>query len=163
MSESTFRVGFVCTGNLCRSPYGEYALRQRLENAGVADRVEVCSSGTMGLEGLPMPASGLEAAAARGVDVTAHLATPLGLSGVARCDVLFGMAAEHVETLRAYYAERAEQIFLLSAYPKLALDGADMPDPMGHGVEVFSAAFDEIDAQLDRVTPQLLRGWGLTD
>lgn len=41
-----FRVCFVCTGNICRSPMAEAVFRARLEEAGLADRVVVDSAGT---------------------------------------------------------------------------------------------------------------------
>lgn len=42
----TYQIVTVCTGNICRSPMAEYALRQALEEQGLADRVEVASVGT---------------------------------------------------------------------------------------------------------------------
>ena len=39
-----FRICFVCTGNICRSPVGEYLIRQHAQEAGVP--VTVTSSGT---------------------------------------------------------------------------------------------------------------------
>jgi protein-tyrosine phosphatase len=41
-----FRVCFVCTGNICRSPMAEWVLRARVAQAGLADRIEVDSAGT---------------------------------------------------------------------------------------------------------------------
>ena len=35
----------VCTGNICRSPMAEIVLRKYVEDAGLADRVQVKSSG----------------------------------------------------------------------------------------------------------------------
>jgi protein-tyrosine phosphatase len=36
---------FVCSGNTCRSPMAEHILRRHLAEAGLADAVEVASSG----------------------------------------------------------------------------------------------------------------------
>ena len=44
----TYRVCFVCTGNICRSPMAESVFRARVEEAGLDDRVEVDSAGTGG-------------------------------------------------------------------------------------------------------------------
>lgn len=38
----------VCLGNICRSPIAEAVLRQRLDEAGLSDQVEVQSAGTAG-------------------------------------------------------------------------------------------------------------------
>ena len=40
------RVLFVCLGNICRSPLAEGVFRHLAEEAGLADRFEVASSGT---------------------------------------------------------------------------------------------------------------------
>jgi len=41
-----YRVCFVCTGNICRSPMAEWVLRARVAEAGLSDVVEVDSAGT---------------------------------------------------------------------------------------------------------------------
>ena len=41
-----YRIALVCLGNICRSPTAHVVLEQRLAEAGLADRVEVASSGT---------------------------------------------------------------------------------------------------------------------
>ena len=41
-----YRVCFVCTGNICRSPMAEWVLRAHLAEAGLSDVVEVDSAGT---------------------------------------------------------------------------------------------------------------------
>lgn len=42
----------VCTGNICRSPFMEYTLRDSLDRAGVNDFV-VSSAGTRAVVGAP--------------------------------------------------------------------------------------------------------------
>lgn len=42
----TYRVSVVCWGNICRSPMGEYLLREAVERAGLGDRVVIDSAGT---------------------------------------------------------------------------------------------------------------------
>ncbi|MEE7567936.1 low molecular weight phosphotyrosine protein phosphatase, partial [Xanthomonas sp. Kuri4-3] len=42
------RLLVVCLGNICRSPMGEGALRHRLAEARLGDRIEVDSAGTGG-------------------------------------------------------------------------------------------------------------------
>ncbi len=41
-----YRVCFVCTGNICRSPMAEWVLRARIAEAGLSDAVAVDSAGT---------------------------------------------------------------------------------------------------------------------
>ena len=43
-----YRIVFVCSGNICRSPMAEVIARSMLEDAGLAGQVEVDSAGTGG-------------------------------------------------------------------------------------------------------------------
>lgn len=43
-----FSVLFVCMGNICRSPAAEIVFRQRVVEAGLADRIQIDSAGTIG-------------------------------------------------------------------------------------------------------------------
>ena len=47
---STYRICVVCTGNICRSPMGEFILRERFEAAGLGDQVAIDSAGTTAWE-----------------------------------------------------------------------------------------------------------------
>ena len=38
------KVLFVCHGNICRSPMGEYVLKDMVKKAGVADRFQIASA-----------------------------------------------------------------------------------------------------------------------
>lgn len=46
--EETYNIVVVCLGNICRSPMAASVLRERINAAGLADRVEVSSAGTAG-------------------------------------------------------------------------------------------------------------------
>ena len=41
-----YRIAFVCLGNICRSPMADVVLSQLVDEAGLATKVEVSSSGT---------------------------------------------------------------------------------------------------------------------
>ena len=43
---TTYRVGLVCLGNICRSPMAEVVLRAAVDAHGLGHRVEVSSCGT---------------------------------------------------------------------------------------------------------------------
>src|SRR4051794_40026883 len=65
-----FRVLFVCTGNICRSPMGQAMLTSRLRaslGAAAGDLVEVTSAGTYGLGGHPIEPDALVVLDERGV------------------------------------------------------------------------------------------------
>jgi protein-tyrosine phosphatase len=44
--EDPYRICFVCSGNICRSPMAEAVLRRLAADAGLGDRIAVDSAGT---------------------------------------------------------------------------------------------------------------------
>jgi len=64
--DSAYRVCFVCTGNICRSPAAEVVVRELVEQAGLTG-VELDSSGTDGWHvGAPADPRALRALTAAG-------------------------------------------------------------------------------------------------
>ena len=99
-----FRVCFVCTGNICRSPMAEWVLKARVAEAGLGDRVVVDSAGTGGWHER-------EAADPRTVRVLArhgyqsrHTARQLKPADLARRDLVVALDSGHLRTLRVWAA-----------------------------------------------------------
>ena len=53
MSSSAYRVIVVCTGNICRSPMGEFILREKFEEAGLGERARLAIARAL-LSGRPV-------------------------------------------------------------------------------------------------------------
>jgi protein-tyrosine phosphatase len=86
-----FRVCFVCTGNICRSPMAESVFRARVAEAGLDGLVEVDSAGTGGWhegDGAdPRTVSVLEAGGYEG----AHAARQFRADWFARLDLVIAL------------------------------------------------------------------------
>src|SRR5512134_675393 len=94
------RVLMVCTGNICRSPTAEGVLRRKLAQAGLADRVEVESAGTVDYHaGSPPDHRAQQSALRRGYDLSRQRARQLRASDFERFDLLLAMDAEHLDQL----------------------------------------------------------------
>ena len=95
-----FRLSFVCTGNICRSPMADVIFRALAERAGASDRFEVMSSGTHGYhigEGAdPRTAAALAAA---GYDGNRHQASQLSETEVRDFDLLIALDRGHEQIL----------------------------------------------------------------
>lgn len=95
-----FRVCFVCTGNICRSPMAESVFRSRLQEAGLDGLVEVDSAGTGGWhEGDGADHRTVSVLAAGGYE-SGHTARQFSASWFSRLDLVIALDAGHLRTLR---------------------------------------------------------------
>ncbi|MBV2354804.1 low molecular weight phosphotyrosine protein phosphatase [Streptomyces sp. J2-1] len=144
----TYRVCFVCTGNICRSPMAESVFRARVEDAGLADRVVVDSAGTDGWhEG--------DGADPRTVSVleehgygTAHTARRFHASWFADLDLVVALDTGHLKSLRrlAPTGADARKVRLLRSYDPGAGDDPDVPDPYYGDRAGFEECLDMVEA-----------------
>ncbi|EST28628.1 low molecular weight protein-tyrosine-phosphatase [Streptomyces roseochromogenus] len=127
----TYRVCFVCTGNICRSPMAESVFRARVTEAGLEDRVEVDSAGTGGWhEGEPADPRTISVLEEHGYD-SDHIARQFEPSWFSRLDLVIALDTGHLKALRrlAPTEEDARKVRLLRSYDPAADDDLDVPDP----------------------------------
>ncbi|MEX0169103.1 low molecular weight protein-tyrosine-phosphatase [Streptomyces sp. LMG1-1-1.1] len=144
----TYRVCFVCTGNICRSPMAEHVFRRHVEEAGLGGTVVVDSAGTGGWhEG--------DGADPRTVTVleengytSAHTARRFRASWFSALDLVIALDEGHLRELRslARTPEEAARIRLLRSYDPAAGDGIDVPDPYYGGREGFEECLEMVEA-----------------
>ncbi|MCI0650327.1 MAG: hypothetical protein L0Z55_00440 [Planctomycetes bacterium] len=146
-------VCFVCSGNLCRSPFAEGLFRRLLEDAALLGRVAVTSAGTLGQRGRGAEPHGIAAAAEHGVDLAGHRSRPLTPALVAESAAILGMAAEHAALLRKTYPAHRAKIFLFGSFPERHLAGPEIADPMGKPLSAYQAAYAEIAEIALRIVP----------
>ncbi|CAM5499732.1 low molecular weight protein-tyrosine-phosphatase [Streptomyces aurantiogriseus] len=143
----TYRVCFVCTGNICRSPMAESVFRARVEEAGLDGLVEVDSAGTgdwhVGEGADPRTVSVLEE---NGYAI-AHTARMFERSWFARLDLVIALDSGHLRALRrlAPTDEDARKVRLLRAYDPAAQDDLDVPDPYYGGRDGFEECLEMVE------------------
>ncbi|MFJ9341348.1 low molecular weight protein-tyrosine-phosphatase [Streptomyces sp. NPDC101733] len=143
-----YRVCFVCTGNICRSPMAESVFRSQVSDAGLDDVVEVDSAGTGGWhegDGAdPRTVSVLEAA---GYEQD-HRARQFRASWFDRLDLVIALDAGHLRDLRALAPtpEAAAKVRLLRAYDPAADASLDVPDPYYGSHEGFEECLELVRA-----------------
>ncbi len=152
------RVLIVCTGNVCRSPIAEGLLRAAFVERLGAEVPEVVSAGTMGWEGSGADPSSIEAAAERGVDISAHVACALKAFEIRETDLVIGMASEHKDAVARMEPEAVPRTFTLKELVRL-LDALPEPGdgPMSDRVEAADelrrGGFAGAPGDLDVVDP----------
>jgi protein-tyrosine phosphatase len=143
----TYRVCFVCTGNICRSPMAESVFRARVEEAGLGGLVEVDSAGTgdwhVGEGADPRTVSVLEE---NGYAIV-HTARMFERSWFARLHLVIALDAGHHRALRrlAPTDEDARKVRLLRAYGPAATDDLDVPDPYYGGRDGFEECLEMVE------------------
>jgi protein-tyrosine phosphatase len=146
------RVGFVCTGNTCRSPMAEGLARNL-----VARRLEVApkrladfgfrftSMGVLGGTGSPPSSHGVQVLAARGVDISRHVSRPAVPQEIRELDLVLALTASHLDALRLLMPPGGTRHCEL-----LDPQGGDIPDPIGGERADYERTAERIQAALER-------------
>jgi protein-tyrosine phosphatase len=139
--EQPRRVIFVCTGNICRSPYAEFVARTY--------GLEALSCGTHTTSGRPADRTAMEEAQRRGVDMKNHLTTRWQELELRAGDLIVTMQLRHALTVRPRAHQHGCYVVMLNAY--LLPDFAVIWDPYGRPATDYRASFDLIDAGVGRL------------
>jgi protein-tyrosine phosphatase len=146
-----YRVTFVCTGNICRSPMAEHIFRRHAEDEGLD--VEVDSSGTghwhVGATADERTVAALRKAGYR----SAHRARQFEASWFDRYDLIIALDEGHRTDLyrMALDEEARGKVRLLREFDPDARD-LDVADPY-YG---RASAFEEVREQIEAAVPGLI-------
>ncbi|MBT2466393.1 low molecular weight phosphotyrosine protein phosphatase [Streptomyces sp. ISL-66] len=144
-----YRVCFVCTGNICRSPMAESVFRSHVADAGLVGLIEVDSAGTGGwYEGDGADPRTVAVLAAAGYEQD-HRARQFRASWFAGLDLVIALDAGHLRDLRALAPtpEDAAKVRLLRAYdPAATAAEGDVPDPYYGPSEGFEECLELVEA-----------------
>ncbi|MEU8591097.1 low molecular weight protein-tyrosine-phosphatase [Streptomyces sp. NPDC048664] len=144
----TYRVCFVCTGNICRSPTAEAVFHARVEEAGLDGLVEVDSAGTGGWH----EGEGADPRTARTLEEhgyeSDHTARQFQTSWFSRLDLVIALDSGHLKALRriAPTPEDAAKVRLLRSYDPAADDDLDVPDPYYGRRDGFETVLEMVEA-----------------
>ncbi|MET7575593.1 low molecular weight protein-tyrosine-phosphatase [Streptomyces sp. NPDC005492] len=143
-----YRVSFVCTGNICRSPMAESVFRARVAEAGLDGLIEVDSAGTDGWhEGDGADPRAVAVLEEHGYG-TNHVARRFQASWFSRLDLVIALDTGHRKALRrlAPTERDAQKIRLLRSYDPAAGDDLDVPDPYYGGLDGFEECLEMVEA-----------------
>lgn len=162
-SSPELRVMTVCTGNICRSPMAEVVLRDRLEAAGLGDRVRVDSTGVSSEEhGRPIDPRAQRVLAAHGYPVPDHRARKVTTDELSERDLVLAMTADHARVLRRLAGpEHADRVRMFRSFDPAAPVGVpehrlDVDDPWYGDQAGFEVTLAEVEAATDGIVDHLL-------
>ncbi len=152
-----FAIGFVCSGNICRSPMAEYMFKSIIP-PDWRNMTRIESAGTLGIIGAPAAKEAIEVLREIEIDLTPHSSRGIGLEWLKRMDIVFVMSQDHIEFIEDEYPQEKSKVFLLREFGKNAFDkdaDYDIADPVGLSLEVFRATREQINDELLRILPVL--------
>lgn len=133
------RILVVCTGNICRSPIGEYLLRSRLTDAG--RNASIRSAGVGALIDEPAHDTAIAMMAARGIDIAPHRAQQATQALCRWAELVLVMESHHREALSDIDPAVRGKTFLLGHWTK-----QEIPDPYKRDQHAWDHAVALIDA-----------------
>ena len=138
------RFVFVCTGNICRSPFAEFLAR--------AVGVDAVSYGLSTQRGLMADASARRAAQRRGISMETHKTRPFHDAKILPHDLIVAMEPKQIHVIGREYAPSSCGVVLLGMWAD-----AKLPyifDPYGMTDPDFDRCFDLIQVSTQRLIAQ---------
>ena len=137
-----YRILFVCHGNICRSPMGEFILKDLAAKAGLADRFQIESAATSTEEiGNPVYPPARRKLAQHGIDCAGKTARQLTADDYGRFDLLLGMDRANIRNMTHICGGDPQgKIHLLMEYA--GHPGREVADPWYTGD--FDATWDDV-------------------
>jgi len=165
IGDRPYRIVFVCTGNICRSPMAEVVTRSLAASTALGDgthltdHLDLCSAGTGPWhEGEPMHELASAALVRAGYPDHPHVAHQFTTSSLGQIDLMVALDRRHHQTLRGLGADPG-RLVLLRAFDPASGAAADVPDPYYGDDVVFDECRDMIAAACTGLVASLAAHW----
>lgn len=154
--DTRFRVCFVCTGNICRSPMAEAVFRDLAQRSGLEHRVAVISAGTDDWHvGEPCDSRARDALAERGLDGARHRAKQFDPDWFDHLDLVVVCDRVQERLVKAWARDDADRakVHLLLSFDREHAGAPDVPDPYYSDPAMFAIVL----AMIERAGTALFR------
>ncbi|TNF54108.1 MAG: low molecular weight phosphotyrosine protein phosphatase [Burkholderiales bacterium] len=142
----TYRVLFVCMGNICRSPTAHGVFEARVRQAGLAAQVQVDSAGTHGYHiGAPPDARSQRHALRRGYDLSEQRSRQLKAADFDRFDLVLAMDWDNLALAEELCPPHHRRKLRRFAEFFQRFDQTVVPDPYTGGPAGFELVLDLVE------------------
>jgi len=138
---------FVCMGNICRSPTAQGVFTRRVEEAGLTDKIEVDSAGTVPYHVGKAPDSRAQSAAAeRGYDLSDYRARLVTRADGESHDYIVVMDETNLLDVRSVLTKKNWQnLHMFLDFLPGGPPGREVPDPYSGGKDGFTLVLDLVE------------------
>ncbi|MFH1581963.1 MAG: low molecular weight protein arginine phosphatase [Pseudomonadota bacterium] len=143
MSDRIKHILFVCTGNICRSPFAEGLLKKLAQENGLDDIV-TDSAGLLALPGNSATGLAQKVAAEYDIDLSLHIAKPATEDIVNRSDLILAMENSHVKNLLDAFPEAEGKVSLIRRFARFGSKDRGVADPYGLNYDAYRFCFLDI-------------------
>lgn len=156
-----FRICFVCTGNICRSPMAEAVFREMIKARGWQKNVAVHSAGTgewhVGERSDPRTVASLKS---RGYNGAGHRARQFDVDWFAELDLIIAFDRSHERILKTWAPddEARSKVHLLMSFDPENGGVIDVPDPYYSDTAMFDSVLSMIERACEALFRQLEPG-----
>jgi protein-tyrosine phosphatase len=144
MDIKTANILFVCTGNICRSPFA-HAFFKKLVNQKRLQGIAVESAGLIALPGNSATYMAQRVAEEFGVDLTGHSAKTISKALVAWSSLILVMEKSHEDTLVSDFPEAEGKTRLIRHFARFGSQRRGIADPYGLKYEAYRFCFLDIE------------------
>ena len=151
-----FKVLFVCTGNICRSPTADGVMKHIVAEHNLTDEIFIDSAGTHGYhEDCPPDARAVETAKRHNIDMSGLKARRLCVDDFLDFDLILAMDLGHLEFMQQLQPPAStSKIKMFLEYAKNT-DETDVPDPYYGAGDGFQYVFDLIQNGCDGLLEEI--------
>lgn len=139
---------FLCTGNICRSPYAEKAFVR--EWTSTSTPIEAVSGGFLE-SGRPSPPEAVRIARERGIELEAHRSRQVDPEMLENADLVVVMENRHRRNTLDMLAGRPGRILMLGDLDPETPDRREIKDPWGNPDDVYVASFERTERCVSRL------------
>lgn len=135
---------FVCTGNICRSPFAQ-GLFTRVVSQKELKGLTADSAGLLALPGNSATYLAQQVAAEHGVDLTEHKAKSVSKDFADWSDLILVMEKSHKDSLLTAFPEASGKVLLIRHFARFGSRRRNISDPYGLEYEAYRFCFLDIE------------------